>query len=90
MDTERDDGTASASRRVTAAIGDAIKAGELGDDTDGMPAQWVLVATHYDSEGGLRTTFLTHEAARTHETLGLLTLGTVVCQEEARAWFHED
>lgn len=79
-----------ASDRITAAIGEAIKAGELGDDTAGMPNQYVLCATYYDSSGELCTAFLTNNSARTHETLGLLALGTVAWQENARRWVHDD
>lgn len=79
-----------ASERVTAAIGEAIKAGELGDDTNGMPNQWVLISTYYDSEGQVCTAMLANNRARTHETLGLLALGTVAWQENARRWVHGD
>lgn len=80
----------AASDRITAAIGEAIKAGELGDDTAGMPAQYVLCATYYDSTGQVCTAFLTNNGARTHETLGLLTLGDVAWRENARRWVHDD
>lgn len=77
-----------ASNRITGALADAIKAGELGDDTQGIPAQWVLVGTYYDSQGEVCTAFLTNDGARTHETLGLLSLGTVAWTEHAAAWVH--
>ena len=74
-----------ASDRISAAIAEAIHAGELGD-TRGMPAQWVLVATYYDSDGALCTAMLANSGAHTHETLGLLALGDVAWRENARQW----
>lgn len=85
-----DESLNSASGRITAAIGAAIKAGELGDDTNGMPSSWVLCGTYMDSQGDVCTAFLTNHGARTHETLGLLALGTVAWQENARRWVHGD
>jgi hypothetical protein len=79
----------AASDRITSAIGEAIKAGELGDDTNGMPAAFVLCATYFDSEGKVCTAFLTNNGARTHETLGLLALGDVAWRENARRWVHD-
>ncbi|MFI6819735.1 hypothetical protein ACIBJE_02135 [Micromonospora sp. NPDC050187] len=76
----------AASDRITAAIGDAIRAGELGDTTTGMPAGWVLVGTYHDAEGELRTYFLTNNEAKQHETLGLIALGQTVWQAEAQRW----
>jgi hypothetical protein len=75
-----------ASARVTDALAEAIKSGELGDDTAGMPAQWVFVGTYYDSQGETCTAFLTNKGARTHETLGLLELGSVAWREQAARW----
>lgn len=83
-----DAGLDAASDRITAAIAEAIKAGDLGEDTNGMPASWVLCGTYYDSKGEVCTAFLTNNRARTHETLGLLALGTVAWQENARRWVH--
>jgi len=75
-----------ASSRITAALAEAIKAGELGKDTAGMPAQWVFIGTYYDSQGETCTAFLTNNGARTHETLGLLDLGQVAWREHAARW----
>lgn len=75
-----------ASDRVTAAITDAIKAGEMGDDTLGMPGKWVLISTHYASNGETRIAFFTDPDSNTHDTLGLLSLGTVAWTEQARRW----
>ncbi len=75
-----------ASDRVTAALADAIKAGELGDDTQGMPGRWVLVSTHYDSNGETRVAFLADDESNTHDTLGLLSLARVAYEEQARRW----
>ncbi|WP_410633358.1 hypothetical protein [Amycolatopsis sp. cmx-4-83] len=72
--------------RLSAAITAGIQAGELGEDTSGMPAGFVLVATYYDSTGDMRTALTVNNGARTHETLGLLALGTAVWEDEARAW----
>jgi hypothetical protein len=72
--------------RITAALSESIRAGELGDVTAGMPAGWVLVGTYHDEDGDLRTFFLTNDGARQHETLGLLAMGQTVWQEEARRW----
>jgi hypothetical protein len=47
--------------RITQAIADSITAGDLGEDTNGMPNQWVLVSTYYDSEGELCTTLLANQ-----------------------------
>lgn len=79
-----------ASDRVTGALADAITAGELGDDTQGIPGQWVLIGTYYDSEGENCTVFLTNNGARMHETLGLLALGTVAWNEQAARWVHDN
>lgn len=79
-----------ASDRITAAIGDAIRAGELGDTTAGMPDSWALVGTYHDEDGDVRTYFLTNNGARQHETLGLVALGQTVWQEAARRWVLGD
>lgn len=79
-----------ASDRVNGALTDAIQAGEMGDDTHGIPAKWVLVATHYDSEGDIRIALLTDSESRTHDTLGLLALGTAAWNEQAIRWVHDN
>lgn len=81
-----DDDLDPASERITQAIAEAIRAGELGEDSEGMPHQWVLIATHIDSTGSERTAMLTNNGAHTHQTLGLLAMGTVAWQENVRRW----
>jgi hypothetical protein len=81
-----DDDVGDIADRVSAAIAASIQAGELGDDTAGMPAGFVLVATYYDSEGKLCTALTANRGAHTHETLGLLALGTAAWQAEAVDW----
>ena len=78
--------TDAASDRITAAIAEAIRAGELGDTTAGMPGGWVMVGTYHDADGDLRTCLLTNSGARLHETLGLLALGQTAWQAEAQRW----
>ncbi len=46
------------SDRITAALADAIKAGELGDTTVGMPGAWVLVGCYHDGDGDERAVSL--------------------------------
>lgn len=82
--------TDAASDRITAALADAIRGGELGDTTVGMPAGWVLVGTYHDETGTLRTAFLTNSGAHLHETLGLLDLGQVAWRENGRRWANGD
>jgi len=41
----------AASKRITAAIGDAIHAGELGDDLAGFVGKWVLAGAFYTNDG---------------------------------------
>jgi hypothetical protein len=76
----------AASDRITAAIGDAIRSGELGEVGAGMPGGWVMVGTYHDAEGETRTYFLTSNDAKQHETLGLLALGQAVWHAEAQRW----
>lgn len=76
--------------RITAAIAESIRAGDLGDCNAGMPAGWVLIGTYHDEDGDLRTYFITSDGARQHETLGLLALAQTVYQEEARRWVLGD
>lgn len=78
-----------AERRINNAIADAIAAGELSDDSAGMPATWVLVGTYYDSDGEPCSFFLANEKALTHESLGLLDLGRIIATERTRRWAHE-
>ena len=75
-----------ASERINQAIGEAIRNGELGAETAGMPAQWVLIGNYYDSDGDICTAFVTNNGSRLHETLGLLALGQAAYAEEARRW----
>jgi hypothetical protein len=79
-----------AADRVTAALTDAIKAGEMGDDTLGMPGKWVLISTHYSSSGETHLAFFTDQDSNTHDTLGLLSLGTVAWTEQARRWVQDN
>lgn len=79
-----------AAERITEAFGAAIKAGEVGDTTEGMPAQWVMIGTYYDDEGDTRTVFLTDTGARLQETLGLLQLGVIAWNEHGRRWIHDE
>lgn len=80
------DGLESIAARVTAAIGDAIRAGEAGDATAGMPASFVLVANYHDQDGEARTLFITADGQLLHETLGLLDMGQTVWRGEAVDW----
>jgi hypothetical protein len=72
--------------RIADTLADAIRAGELGDDNAGMVGTWVLVSTHYDSDGDQRVALVTNDGSHIHETLGLLDLGKTVWQEQARRW----
>lgn len=72
--------------RITAAIAEGIAAGELGEDRQGMPAAWVMVTTHYDSNGEYRTTTNSNDGAMLHESLGLLNIGRAVYERDARNW----
>lgn len=82
--------TDAASDRVTAALAEAIRHGELGDTNVGMPAGWVLVGTYHGEDGTLRTALLTNSGASLHETLGLLDLGQIAWREQGRRWTHGD
>lgn len=82
--------TDSAAARITAAIGDAIRAGEAGDTRAGMPAGFVMVANYHDEDGETRTLFLTADGQLLHETLGFLDMGQTVWREEAIAWARGD
>jgi len=79
-----------AADRVTATIADAIRAGELGNTTTGMPAGWVLVASYHDEDGDVRLSFLTADGQRLHETLGLLDSGQTLWREQLRQWVLND
>ncbi len=72
--------------RITTALADAIRAGELGDTTVGMPGDWLLVGTYTDGEGGERTVFLSPDDQSLHFTLGLLDAGREVWGEAMRRW----
>lgn len=74
------------SRRITAAIADAIKAGELGDTTVGMPGAWVLVGCYHDGDGEERAVFQVPDKQPLRETLGLLDTGQTVYREAMRRW----
>lgn len=75
-----------ATRRVTAAVADAIQAGELGDTTTGMPGAWVLIGVYHDGDGDERNYWLTSEGQPLRETLGLLDAGQTVYREAMRQW----
>lgn len=79
-----------AAARVTSAIADAIRAGELGNTTTGMPAGWVLIASYHDEDGDVRLSFLTANEQRLHETLGLLDSGQTIWREQLRQWVLND
>lgn len=81
-----DDDTGDIADRIEQAIAAGIKAGELGDDTAGMPAGFALVATYYDSEGKVCTILAANTGALVHETLGLVNLGRVAWEAEALDW----
>ncbi len=74
------------STRITAALTDAIRAGELGDTTVGMPGAWVLIGCYHDADGDERAVFLTSEKQPLRETLGLLDAGQTVYREAMRRW----
>jgi hypothetical protein len=76
--------------RITAALADAIRAGELGDTTTGMPAGWVLIGNYHDEDGDVRMAFLTADGQRLHETLGLLDSGQTIWREQLRQWVLAD
>ncbi|MEU7978233.1 hypothetical protein AB0B63_06845 [Micromonospora sp. NPDC049081] len=76
--------------RITSAISEAIRHGELGNTNTGMPAGWVLVANYHDEDGDIRTAFLTADGQRLHETLGLLDTGQTVWREQLRRWVLGD
>lgn len=82
--------TDEAADRVTAALAEALTAGELGECERGMPYHWVLIGTFLDEEGDTRTVFLSNEGARVHETLGLLALGTEAVKVQAERWIRSD
>ena len=75
-----------AAERITAALAEAIRAGEIGDTTTGMPAGWVIVANYHDADGDTRSIFLTATDQRLHETLGLLDTGQTVWREQLSRW----
>ncbi len=68
--------------RVTAALAEAIRAGEVGDTTVGMPGDWLLVATYTDGDGDERTVFLSPDG----QSLGLLHAGREVWGEAMCRW----
>jgi RND superfamily putative drug exporter len=76
----------SAAERITAALADALAAGEIGNG--GMPDRWVLIATTIDINGEIRPVPLASPGAHLHEILGLLDLGRVAWRENAhqRMW----
>jgi hypothetical protein len=79
---------ADAADRVTEALAEAIRGGELADDgaTTGMPGAWVLVGIWHDDQGGGRTAFLSPDSQPLHVTLGLLDAGQTVHRESMRRW----
>lgn len=72
--------------RITAAIADAIRAGELGDGVVGMPGSWVLVGVFHDEDGDERAIFESPGGQPLRETLGLLDSGQTVWREAMRRW----
>lgn len=80
----------AAADRITAALGDAIRAGELGECEAGMPAGWVMIGNYHDDQGELRSYLLTSPGSHLHETLGLLALGQAAWSAEAARWMHGD
>lgn len=78
------------SSRITAALSNAIKAGEVGDATDGMPSGWVFIGSYFDDQGESRMVFSTDDGARLQDTLGLLQLGVAAWNEQARRWVLDD
>lgn len=78
--------TDAARERITGAIADAIRAGELGETTTGMPAGWVMVGLYHDEDGDLRTYLMTSSGAHLHETLGLLAMGRAAWEPAAQRW----
>lgn len=78
-----------AAERVTAALTEAIRAGELGDGTVGMVGSWILVGVYHDGDDE-RSVYLCPDDQRLHETLGLLDAGQVVYREAMRRWVLGD
>lgn len=75
--------------RITHAIAEGIAAGELGEDTQGMPASWVMITTHIDSKGKGRISSHSNEGALLHETIGLLDVGQTIYQGGVHDWLVE-
>lgn len=75
--------------RITTALAESIRAGELGDSTVGMVGAWTLIGVYHDGEGDERCMFLTPDAQPLRETLGLLSVGQAVWQEELRRWVFD-
>lgn len=80
------DGEDATAARITTAFADAIRAGEVGDTTIGMPGAWAMVGTYNDADGATRTVFLTPNDQAVHITLGLLAAGREVWGEAMRRW----
>jgi hypothetical protein len=72
--------------RINNAIAEAIGAGEAGEDTAGMPAKFVIIATYVDSSGEEATLMQANTGAKLYDTLGLLALGQAVWSDEAGRW----
>lgn len=74
--------------RITAAIGEAITAGEMATDgtVTGMPGAWVLVGSWHDQDGEDRSIFLSPPDQPLVMTLGLLESGQTVHREMMRRW----
>ena len=79
-----------ASRKITEAVAQAIKDGDLSDEAEGMPGSWVFVGSWIDGNGENRTAFLTSQGSRRYEILGLLSVGTVAWEDDARRWVRGD
>lgn len=78
--------------RITAALGEAIRAGEMSTDgtVTGMVGSWVMVGLWHDADGRERTVFLTPTRQPLVMTLGLLEAGQTVHRETMRRWVHDD
>lgn len=84
-----DEGDAAADR-INSAFADAIQAGECGETSGGMPSTWAFVGSYFDSEGESRTVFLANNDARLQETIGMLRMGVIAWDEQARRWVHDE
>lgn len=77
------------SERITAAIGEAIRNGEAGDTTVGMPGAWTLVGVYHDGDGEERTLVVAPDDQSYHVTLGLLSIAGIVWRENVKEWLDD-